>query len=475
MAVLILHSRRFSPSQNQSLSERTKNLKKPRESQVFLSRKRLRRLNKENLRTAKAALKHKQAVRELILQEGVRLRTHKLYTSEELEMIIAKCPHVYIQPPRSQKYKNIRIPEVFSIVENPISSLSLMYEVAYTRFNQRLLGINLDYSSVTVIDLAAETILDVLITEFDREAKARRRVFRVKGYYPESDELERYIRAIGIIRHLDVKHERLTPAEEDPLNIFQMRSKRLSKFVDTGSLDYKSRAVKDFVDHINECLNRHGRELTASGRNQLSIYTGEIIGNAEEHSGIDDWAIVGYLDNASGEHISEIAIFNFGQTIAESFSNLPKDSYAYSSIEPYIRRHMTKGFFGRKWTIDNLITLAALQGNISSKNQNKFDTRGQGTVELIEFFQRVHSECISGNRTCAKMAILSGNTHILFDGTYKLQPDELGRNVLAFNSNNDLSQKPDERYIKNLGNMSFPGTIIGIRFPMIESQTKSKA
>lgn len=265
----------------------------------------------------------------------------------------------------------------------------------------------------------------------------------------------------------------LTPVEADPLEIFQMRSKRRMADSGTGSLDYKSRAVKDFVDHVNMCLGRHGRRLTEEGRYNLAMYTGEIISNAEEHSGIDDWAIVGYLDNIQDEHLSEIAIFNFGATISESFKSLPEDSYAYGIIKPYVDLHASNGYYGNNWTEENFITLLALQGNISSKNKDESGTRGQGTVEMIDFFQAIHQECLKDDASCAKMAILSGSTHILFDGTYQLLKSRgNGRGIIAFNAENDLAKRPDENYVKNLKPVFFPGTVISIRFPMQSRETE---
>ena len=52
-------------------------------------------------------------------------------------------------------------------------------------------------------------------------------------------------------------------------------------------------------------------------------YTGEILNNAEDHSGSDDVVITGYLDNSNSTHLCEIAIFNFGKTIAETFREMP--------------------------------------------------------------------------------------------------------------------------------------------------------
>lgn len=64
------------------------------------------------------------------------------------------------------------------------------------------------------------------------------------------------------------------------------------------------------------------------------------------------------------------------------------------------------------------------------------------------------------------MTILSGNTHILFDGTYTLKEKKINKTttkVIAFNSTNDLKKRPNEKYVKILEN-KFPGTIISCEF-----------
>jgi len=40
------------------------------------------------------------------------------------------------------------------------------------------------------------------------------------------------------------------------------------------------------------------------------------------------------------------------------------------------------------------------------------------------------------------MVMLSGDTHILFDGTYRMKHDSTGRDVLAFNQRNSLAEPP---------------------------------
>jgi len=71
------------------------------------------------------------------------------------------------------------------------------------------------------------------------------------------------------------------------------------------------------------------------------------------------------------------------------------------------------------------------------------------------------------------MAILSGRTHILFDGSYSLEPGADGLNIIAFNRENDLNLKPDPKYFTDLGGAAFPGTAVCVRFALQASEVES--
>jgi hypothetical protein len=378
-----------------------------------------------------------------------------------------------VEPTYQKSAVSIKIPAVFSLIDNPVDSVKTILSLAAVgRTRRRIHYVNIDHSKMKKVDLASESVLDLIAIEMEREAKARKRKLSFSGFYPSEPSLKRYIRAIGIIKNLDVKHEFLSQEQENSLHIFRMRNKRLAKSVSVGSLDYKDRAVKDFVDHINDCLREIGRELLPEAIGTLSEYTSEILDNAEEHAGTDDWTIVGYFDGEHEAKLCEIAIFNVGASIADTFNALPEDSYAWNAISGYVNAHRTGGFFSADWDKDDLLTLAALQGDISTKNESGEDHRGQGTVEIIHFFQQVYRECLGFSNGCARMSVLSGSTHIFFDGKYEMKPDASGRNVIAFNTNNSLLEPPDGKYVKSLRPIRFPGTIISIRFPMQDSQTK---
>lgn len=367
----------------------------------------------------------------------------------------------------------VNVPKVFSLIDNPQESLQtiLTFASEYKKRRAKKL-VTFNHRAVQRIDLTAESILGFLAAEIKKENAHKKKRIGSDGYYPDDIHLQRIIRSVGVVSSLNVKSEELTDEEVGKIRIFKKRGKRAPSQV-FGHADYKEKTIVQFVNHIDQCLADHNRRLKIDAKKILSDYTGEILTNAEDHSGTYDWTIIGYLDNIADTHICEITIFNLGKTIAETLRDVPKDSFVFKEIYPYIELHRKSGFFRSEWNEDDLLTLVALQGHISCKNITADKHRGLGTVDLIEFFQAVYEVCAPSQKSCASMAILSGNTHILFDGKYKMRPDYSGRKVIAFNDSNDLRQKPDAKYVSNLGNFRFPGTIIGIKFPLeISEQTE---
>ena len=205
--------------------------------------------------------------------------------------------------------------------------------------------------------------------------------------------------------------------------------------------------------------------MTPRGRSALLFYTGELIDNIEQHGRSVGWYISSYLDPSGSPPICEVAIFNFGLTFADTFEALPQNSFPWAVVAPYIDAHRSRGWFSPAWRTEDLLTLIALQGGVSSKSSGPTDTRGQGTVDLIGFFQNICTACaVAVGET--RMAMLSGDTHILFDGTYRMAPNSTGREVLAFNRSNSLAEPPDPNYVRHLQGVRFPGTVVSIRFPL---------
>ncbi len=405
-----------------------------------------------------------------------RLRLGRRYTGQEnvdwtpyASSLVTLLSH---EPPgnirKQQQHLSVKIPPVFSIIDNPEGSLLTIRNLAAALRNSKVSWINFNHADMTEVDLAAETLLDILAVEIKKEAKIRRDPLNFAGTLPPDAYLTRYLRGVGIIKNLEVKHEYLPAREEEELRVLRARNRGEQSEASLIGADYKERTVASFIEHIESCLDTSGRTIRMDQKRRLAEYTGEILNNVEEHSGSNEWTIGGYLDTAHPEHLCEIAIINLGLTIAESFHNLEPDDRAFKTVSPYLDAHRKKKLFRPEWKEDDLLTLVALQGHVSSKASEAVD-RGQGTVDLIEFFQEMHRENSGSTLSKCRMAIMSGKTHILFDGNYAMAEDSTGRKVIAFNSNNSLAERPDKEYVTSLS-VGFPGTIISIRFPTMTTE-----
>lgn len=368
----------------------------------------------------------------------------------------------------------LSIPKVFSLIEDPVNAVRILQSFAASAKAYRFRSIRIDQSNLETYDLAANSLLDLIATEVETERRYNKIRLRFTGAYPRSAGVKRFIKSIGIVKHLNILHEMATPNQSLGIRLFDRRYKHYFDQTDPRKADFKSKTVSSFADHINDCLRDHNRVLTPLALHNLCDYVGEILDNAQEHSMFKDWSLQGYLDNSLKTPICEIALFNFGRSISETLDDLPADSYTRKQIDAYLSLHGGMKLFSTSWRKRDLLTLIALQGNVSSKNLTSESTRGQGTVDLIEFFQKVHKECTGVGAEPAKMAIVSGGTYILFDGKYRMREVVAGKGkVIAFNQPNDLFQRPDSNYVRSLGALHFPGTIISIRFPLGSTSTNT--
>lgn len=434
----------------------------------FLTEKRERKQEKVNRRNSKA--RQWRSVRK---QEGEK---HFGKESKIISML-AKCYSGQVN--KQRETVRLSIPSTFSIIEKPEVVVATIGQFAKTIREHRPRRIILNQENLTTYDLAANGLLDVVAVELEKETKKCRSKTKWQGNFPKDVHVKRFIKALGITKHLGLEDRYPVDDAVQTYSVFDRRNRHYYGGIKPERADFKSKVVGEFANHINDCLGSHGRQLTREALAKLCDYTGEIIDNAEEHAGMYDWTIQGYLDNNCEIPFCEIAIFNFGDTIAETLHKLPRDCYTWKQISPYLQQHRKKRLFGPNWSELDLLTVIALQGGVSSKNKSDKETRGNGTIDLIEFFQMVYRECTveNTNNASAKMAILSGGTYILFDGTHRLIEQQIeGRVVkrVTFNSENDLSVLPDSKYVKGLKGIHFPGTIISVRFPLGEGSTVVK-
>jgi hypothetical protein len=371
---------------------------------------------------------------------------------------------------------NVIIPATFSIIDSPEEALQTIGLVAAAAGRDDVAEIHFDHSAVHRYDLAAEAVLDMVAMDVKNRRRGTRSPLRFTGTFPTDVESNRFIRAIGITHCLEVPKTKLKPSEEARLRRFFQSRRTPDQYAKAKVSSAKATVLRQFADQIDACLATVGKRMTPPGRSALLSYTGEIIDNIEQHAQSADWYISSYLDPGGSPPICEVAIFNFGLTFSETFQALPPGSFPWTVVAQYVEAHESQGWFSQAWRTEDLLTLVALQGGVSSKSQGMVDTRGQGTVDLITFFQDMCRACteVSGG-TKARMAMLSGDTHILFDGTYRMKPNSTGRDVLAFNQANSLAEPPDAKHVRHLQGVRFPGTVVSIRFPLKQTMAVDEA
>ncbi|MEX9625738.1 hypothetical protein AB7X35_20305, partial [Proteus mirabilis] len=232
----------------------------------------------------------------------------------------------------------------------------------------------------------------------------------------------------------------------------------------------KSEVAEECVKYLDNCMRFHKLSLKENAKNRLSACLGEVLDNAEEHSGTTNsiWYVRGYFNNVKEERYLELSVFNLGNSIFDNFMLLPENSNIKNIASTYVNRH--KG----KLKDAALFTVAALQGDISTK-KDADPTRGQGSVTLIENFESIYEEyCKLRNpestENIAEMNIISGETVVYFDGKYKSIVEEKDngeeRFIMPFNEKNTLQAPPDTRSVYTMNDVRFPGVMINIRIPL---------
>jgi hypothetical protein len=363
---------------------------------------------------------------------------------------------------------SISLPSTFSLIDNAEESLAAIAKIVKA-IRSRKGSIHLDHTNENRIDYAAHALLASSVETINKKEKLlRHKPRQISGRYPQNAAIRRLMNNAGIVNALGF--HAVKSQEKDDEKIILFKEKSLDEKNEFGSVDPKTRAAEKLQNHLNECLFHLNLELDEQAERLLGQYAGEILCNCEDHSDDNLWTITAYLDINEHPYYCDIVIFNFGLSYSDTFLNLPPSHFARQQVDSYVTKHSGKSGI----TDRALYTVAALQELVSSRNESIEGTRGCGTVDFIEFFQQVSSECIGERSTECKMALISGDTHILFTDKYRMARSLLTKKKeIAFNSSNDLELPPDKEVVTNMRAISFPGTIISIRFPL-EPATKQE-
>ncbi len=361
--------------------------------------------------------------------------------------------------------KKIDLPSEFSISRNPEETLRVIRDIVEHARRSRKPRLILDHRPIITMGLGADSLLGVVLKEIRLENQAVRGSY-IRGYKSNRRNIRKIMDEIGCVSVLNSGYdEDIRLSLKSSAQVFRHRNRGKALAIDPLQLDPISATTKDFSDHLDACLSLIGRKLTRKGRDRLLSYVGEILINAQEHSGTAEWTIAGFIDKEDQQLIYRCVIFSFGASISDTFKLLSRDTEAWQTVEPYVSRHKASRLFGPSWRSEDLLTVVALQGHVSSKIDED-SSRGQGTVDLIQFFQEVSQEC-GNSEPRPEMTIISGSTSIVFDGRYRMKYEaSLERMVIAFNEGNNLLARPDSDCVHPVPGEGFPGVMISITVPL---------
>lgn len=427
-------------------------------------RRRAARLERRRSRRARTLLERKKSTGSVRLAESnPRPPTRQEKASRSLFKDIARRLGVTVGNRKGKRFPAVRFPTTFSFIEEPDEAIATLRRLATACWRARRMRINLNQEKCELVDYGAESIALVI-------AHTARHGLNTKfdGTYPSNEEQREIALSTGLSAGLG-----FSGYDPDRFKMFELMQGRSNEKGKKHLTSHRSYLSDKFARYIDECLSRFKLQLGHDRTEAILGLISEVIGNAEEHSGTQDWWIGGYQrinDDDWGD--CHLTIFNFGTTIAENMKSLPKESRLRKQIQRLTDRHVRSGFFGTQFTEEELWTLYAVQGGVSSLqtaaegDDDPNIDRGQGLADMVEWFQDL-GETVEPDANPV-LCVISGNSYIRFDENSKMSEERITddgdeRRIIAFNARNNLNDAPNKGNVKRLASY-FPGTVISLRF-----------
>lgn len=340
-----------------------------------------------------------------------------------------------------QKNGKFIVPEIFSFSQNPEETLMKLKKLCFILNNKETRRLYIDHSKCKYLGISASAVMDAIITEYKNNNKR----LGAEGKLSEEESVNNVIKYSGIMKHLNIEVEQDSNIEVLPW----------MKDID------ETKSSNSVVDYLLRCLNKQGFTLKEDGTHYLLEMVSEIVQNCKYHAGENaTWYILGHASMLpSNQQEVQITIFNFGNTIYESYLQKDTSKDMLERLNELSKQY--KKTCRQEPDEEMLWTIYSLKDKVSRywvKKTNEIDqrysnSRGSGMMSLIRNLYSIGFS--SEDKYKPIMCILSGKIHILFDG-------DIDYKKLSFNSQDSIYYPP-EKYVKKLSNY-FPGTIISMKF-----------
>lgn len=344
---------------------------------------------------------------------------------------------------KSSKSHELIIPKVFSFIKNPEETISTLKELASYGLNKQTRKIFINHEYCEELGICASTVMDTLILSI-KDYHRHNKKFKFHGRTSPHRAVTEILAASGILHHL---------------HILEGKSRDVERLELLHNQD-SATMTQDIIDYLIRCLNSQGFSLKGEGKNKIGEMLSEVTDNCKQHSGLNEWFALGHYSKYQQERKGKVrlVIFNFGNTIFESFNDIESVPAMYKKLKDDAKT--LKKNFNNTPSLESLITLYSLQDSVSRFKKPDND-RGSGTIKLINIFQAIGRD---KNGTLPTMSITSGSTQIVFDQKYRMdRSPNSGKYIIAFNDGNDLNLPPSPKNVFDLKEF-FPGTIISMEF-----------
>lgn len=365
----------------------------------------------------------------------------------------------------------IQIPKIFCFCTNYNDSIQAIKLFASSVYDYLGVDLTIDFSKCTKVDTAALFMLQIIRIEILEKISFIQNRLKfvnvmpvIKVTPPKSRDTVRLL----LIAGFPISEHAIENLEDDSnlVPIHNMGYLKGSKSQRHYLENKKSVYTSQVVSYLNSCLKEHSYELTEIETNNIDGIIGEVLSNAEDHSGTNFWYITANFSKELLQSGSEVVgemnltIMNFGNSIYEAFLNTKNENTeTFSLVDRYTKKMFTE-FPNSKFSEEQLYMLATMQEQISRLKFER-ESRGTGTMKFINSFLQLGDFEDKNKGYVPNLSIFSGRAHLICDNTFK---PFLKDNVycLSLNPENDLLKLPHTSHLKVLSE-KFPGTLLSVK------------
>lgn len=431
---------------------------KSRSGKKYSKRSNDKKFRKEQKRKKK---KLKKASREVPSNYQLRHLSYKSY-SNFIRFLNKNIEH------DETPSNSINVPKKLSFVinfENTISFFKNLHNALYKSKD----NLSINFKNCKHISLGSATYMQVMIIEYlefqnkfnqTNYSKINKNLSITKSKTTNTNKM---LYACRIISSMD---------DNDDIELstyLAMNLMTISKLRSSYKENKKGKACADVIKFVNESIKGSGFELDEQGENNMDNLMSEILGNAEDHSLLNQYFVngVSFKENDDDGIVElNLVILNLGDSIYEGFQKTKDQNKKINSqMENLFDIHMKilNGKFDNNYSKESLFTLYALQEGVS-RLKFKEQSRGNGTMNFIRAFMNLGAFGEDDSNYESKLNVISGHTVIECPNKYK--PHLNGTLYqLSLNDKNNIKELPDRKCIF-VNKEYFPGTILQVKIYM---------